>query len=502
MNEYCEKKLRELLSETAQDTPYMARVLAGEPLSDAVCAMLGMEPERLNALASGAEASPLERIGLYTAAEYLTYPMIYPKTAYPSYGFPKTWDGAHPLFCDALVNDLLDEDGLPLAVTLRDRWMSGVMGHIIREREFCRELIRFSGETDENAFLQSCHFFMDGSALCSGYMADFLDYYLSKAKSPGMPTQVVVPQMVVSRIEEMADSQSSEELALVDAVGGREQLRRIQDAGMLSVRGDKGESALLSTFMSALARYKPLYRIALLTQDRTLANAIRVLNESGVEGKDILIARLTEGGYPVMWFEEETSSDDLKPVRADGETPDASALEERFNMIPDEEEADYADDAETKIAFSPAPDPAEMALRAALEIASESDSAADEQFSGAPEEEEDEENSGDGEDDDEDISEEDEDEEDGDDEDAEMSVEGDDTEMSVEGDDYAEADDDAELSGDKAMDTDEEELLAAIGRLNPTAAPPVLTERDISTLRLEPVDGDQSAEADAWQGLP
>lgn len=202
------------------------------------------------------------------------------------------------VFCDAAEQYGVKE--------LRERILSDVVSQVFQpvdESELFRSIISVSGYDSVDEVLSNYHIFTDASALCSDVMKFFLDRLLPRITSLDHPLKITVPYSIVSCIEEMAAD--PEQALLSGAKEGIIQLKRIQDYGLLSVRGDEGDSTIMSTFLSALSRYKPRYQMMLLTQDEALANAVNLLNASGVEGPVILIVYLDEYGCPRLWFENE-----------------------------------------------------------------------------------------------------------------------------------------------------------------------------------------------------
>lgn len=239
--------------------------------------------------------------------------------------------------CEVLV-DLAEKPGMERvadiakrAKRLRSRWMDKRYRQVINSQNIVDELVKVSDKDTETEFLCAYHFFLDASSLCSDQMPIFLDKLLPTLLDYKNPIRITVPQAVVNCLEELsADPQQAE---LTQAHSGMMQLRRIQDVGLLSIRGDEGDSTLMSTFLAAFSRFKPNYNMVLITQDAALANAVYLLNSSGVEGNDILISSLQEDGILTLWFADKSKETGKEQDKAENKTAeerkDSTATTER-----------------------------------------------------------------------------------------------------------------------------------------------------------------------------
>jgi len=191
------------------------------------------------------------------------------------------------------------------------------------------KLVRRAGTGSFEEFLSAYHIFIDTSALCDENTDHFLDLLISEIQKISNPLKVTVPRAVVDCLQSM--EKDAEENYIFGADEGLRNLKKIQEAGILSVRGDEADTTVMSTFISAFSRFKPVYKMLLITQDEALAKAVEMLNTSGVEGAEILICKVAETSMIDLWFEKE--SIDITPV----ETP---AFEmKKAGIMPVEESA-------------------------------------------------------------------------------------------------------------------------------------------------------------------
>ncbi len=272
MNEYLLKTGKEFLNEIFSEAAGFVGDVAGSKLSQYVCVISGLTQERLDALASGAAPDETEFLALCDAILYLAKQP-------GNEGFTEAAETAE---------------------RLKVRWMDERFQRTKNAANIVDALVEVSDKESEAEFLCSYHLFLDASSLCSREMPVFLDKLLPAMEAYGNPHQITVPQAVINCLNALASTPEQAELSKANE--GLAQLKRIQDAKLLSIRGDEGDSTLMSTFLSAFSRFKPVYRMVLITQDEALAKAVSLLNSSGVEGNDILIASLQEDGVLVTWF--------------------------------------------------------------------------------------------------------------------------------------------------------------------------------------------------------
>lgn len=201
--------------------------------------------------------------------------------------------------------------------------------------EIFRGFLKLSGEDTLEAFFASYHIFLAADSLCNEMMESFLDLVLPLIKESEKPLKFIVPKTVVDSITNLSTEKndSEDEEKSLAAVGLRN-INRLENEGLLSVRGDEVDATVMSTFISALARYKPVNNLLLLTQDMKLSSAVRFLNNSGIEGDEILCFALNEDRLVQDWYFRDREDDLLDP---DGEFNEDSEGEDLFDDIPDED---------------------------------------------------------------------------------------------------------------------------------------------------------------------
>lgn len=215
--------------------------------------------------------------------------------------------------------------------------------------ETFEDFLKLSGEDTLEAFFSEYHIFLAADSLCNEMMESFLDMALPVIKEAEKPLKFIVPKTVVDSITDFAaeKNDSEDEEKSLDAAVGLRNIKRLENEGLLSVRGDEVDATVMSTFISALARYKPVNNLLLLTQDKKLADAVRFLNDSGIEGDEILCFALDEDLLVLDWYYDNREDDFFVP---DEDLDD----DDLFDDIPDEDLCD--EDSNDEDLFDDIPD--------------------------------------------------------------------------------------------------------------------------------------------------
>ena len=164
------------------------------------------------------------------------------------------------------------------------------------------ELITASCAESLEEFFSKYHFFVDTSALCDENMSETIGVVIPEIKKASNHLKITVPKTVVECILEMARDEDKKRLFRADV--GLYNLELLQKEGLLSIRGDNSDTTVMSTFLSAFSRFKPIYKMVLITQDEVLAGAVKMLNTSGIEGEDIIICKLSDENLLSLWDQE------------------------------------------------------------------------------------------------------------------------------------------------------------------------------------------------------
>lgn len=188
---------------------------------------------------------------------------------------------------------------------------------------YLRNLMRGTGMLEQQTFLQTYHLFVDASSLCEDGMSLLLDWLLPDLKNLEPGHKINMPLVVIKSLQEKADV-------------GLENLLRIQEADLLMTHGDEYDKSVISTFVSTFSKLKPDHGLVLLTNDTMLSKAVLMLNQIGIEGEEIIVAKLGSDGIPVLWNEPASVEATAKSVYHDEATvrvdrkhlPDKGAVDE------------------------------------------------------------------------------------------------------------------------------------------------------------------------------
>ncbi len=209
------------------------------------------------------------------------------------------------------------------AADVVSQWGSRVCKGVRDSLETMREPLAATTFGSAADFLSEVHMYLDASVLCAPQMAVFLDRLLPFLTQYGSQP-FTVPETVIRHLNAQAtdtDPQKSR-----PAASGIKQLKRLREAGVLTVQQAEGDIPMRSAFLSTFARSKPTTKLLLLTAEEGLAKAVDLLNASGLEGENILIACLREEGVMELWKKDEPMPPTDWPAEAMAETAEFDRL--------------------------------------------------------------------------------------------------------------------------------------------------------------------------------
>lgn len=204
--------------------------------------------------------------------------------------------------------DSIEDNIVDRSDSIIQRWVDTVNEYYEHSNRIFEELVDASCTETTEKFFAEYHIFLDASALCDEGMGEMLNSLVCEIKKATKPLKITVPKSVVDCLQDVV--QDEEKNLLFGADEGLKNLKYIQKEDLLSVRGDSADTTVMSTFLSAFSRFKPTYKMVLITQDELLANAVQMLNTSGVEGDEILISKVTDDITLSLWFNNESSNVD------------------------------------------------------------------------------------------------------------------------------------------------------------------------------------------------
>lgn len=80
-------------------------------------------------------------------------------------------------------------------------------------------------------------------------------------------------------------------------------LEELQNKNLIDIRGEVTDIDINSTFLSVFAKFKSLYRLALITNNLNLASQISVLNNENIKGFNILLLKFEKNIGIKKWEE-------------------------------------------------------------------------------------------------------------------------------------------------------------------------------------------------------
>ena len=152
--------------------------------------------------------------------------------------------------------------------------------------------------------------FLDETVLCEEGFDDWLQQVSEAMKENH--NKFFVPLIVVESIQQKIVS--SDQIVAEHAKMGLKQIMWMQRHDMLEIRGEKGDASVISTFISVFAKFKCVNRLALLTQNKNLANQILSLNNDDIGGFDILVTKFDKEGGLLKWCEDSGDLDFEKNI--------------------------------------------------------------------------------------------------------------------------------------------------------------------------------------------
>lgn len=179
--------------------------------------------------------------------------------------------------------------------------------------------------------------FLDDTALCE--MSDVLCFSELIERMKQMEKKFIIPLRAIDSIHNQLLSEDMEQKELISK--GIQNITRLRSLGMADIRGEENDVTILSTLVSVFSKYKMIYRLALITQNRHLANAILALNKDDIVGFPILVLCFSDGALQ-PWQKIQPNSDCQWKV-------DAPAEEDLSTISSDEVNADsYESDKESQ----------------------------------------------------------------------------------------------------------------------------------------------------------
>ncbi|MDE6834002.1 MAG: hypothetical protein K2J39_07155 [Ruminococcus sp.] len=138
--------------------------------------------------------------------------------------------------------------------------------------------------------------FLDDTALCEIYDnnqgVSLIDNMYSSGK------HFIIPLRAVDSLQNGLLDMSSASYKIRKGIIN---LQMLQNRGVSEIRGEKGDINIITTLVSVFVKFKFVYRLALITQNRKLAKSILNLNNAEIGGFQILVFYLSTDGTLHKW---------------------------------------------------------------------------------------------------------------------------------------------------------------------------------------------------------
>lgn len=139
--------------------------------------------------------------------------------------------------------------------------------------------------------------FLDDTALCEIMDKNQLALLISKMHQSSK--RFIIPLRVVDSIQNRLLNESISTIGA--ARKGMTNLNSFQELGICEIRGEQSDVNIITTLVSVFVKYKIVYRLALITQNKKLAETILTLNNDEIGGFQILVLRYTTDGFLDKW---------------------------------------------------------------------------------------------------------------------------------------------------------------------------------------------------------
>ena len=139
---------------------------------------------------------------------------------------------------------------------------------------------------DERDLAERYHIFLDDTILQQAAFSKAIQRFSLAMKEN--QKKFIIPLKAVESLQAMLGSNDSEKVK--DAKAALQILIQLQEESLVEIRGEKGDSSVITTLVSVFAKFKRTNRLALLTENPALAQQVLALNND------------TMGGFPIRVF--------------------------------------------------------------------------------------------------------------------------------------------------------------------------------------------------------
>lgn len=148
-----------------------------------------------------------------------------------------------------------------------------------------------------NDLVENYKIFLDDTALCEIININQIASLTSKMHQ--LAKRFIIPLRAIDLIQSQL---LSENVIFKNAARqGMTNLQLFQELGISEIRGEQSDVNIMTTLVSVFVKYKVVYRLALITQNKKLAKSILSLNDDEIRGFPILVLRCTSDYTLEKW---------------------------------------------------------------------------------------------------------------------------------------------------------------------------------------------------------
>lgn len=163
---------------------------------------------------------------------------------------------------------------------------------------------------DFNNIAESYRIFLDQTVLFEEGFSDIIQVFALALKNSG--NKFIIPLKVIEAIQHQMMSSEINDVRV--AQKGMKLLMGLQNEDLVDIRGEKNDGNVISTFVSVFAKFKSVYRLALITCNPKLAKQIEALNNDVLGGFSILVLNYSKDKGIQKWIQDDFKSNELEQI--------------------------------------------------------------------------------------------------------------------------------------------------------------------------------------------
>lgn len=145
--------------------------------------------------------------------------------------------------------------------------------------------------------IENYKIFLDDTAICEITDTNQISSLISKMHQSAK--RFIIPLRAIDLIQSRLLNEDA--IFMNAARQGMTNLQSFQELGISEIRGEQSDVNIMTTLVSVFVKYKVVYRLALITQNKKLAKSILLLNDDEIGGFQILVLRCTSDYVLEKW---------------------------------------------------------------------------------------------------------------------------------------------------------------------------------------------------------